>query len=166
MATPITLGQIPPSFSTDQAAFLQTLINAINVLQTSVVAPNPPTNVQVTPIANGNLIEFTRSNGDSYSLYRNTVNSFKGSQRFDLGLAASYTDVYGTSGVKLYYWVKAKLGQLASTLVGPVAGTTLSQASNVVQPVTPAASASPTNSDLEGTAVPGNPGVGVYVESL
>lgn len=167
MPIPITIGQIPMSFTTDQANFIQTLVNAINLLQTSVLPPNAPSALKVTPTAGGNLIQFTRSNGDSYSVYRNTVNTPHGAVRFDIGLANTYNDVIGTSGAKYFYWIKAKLGQLQSTLVGPVAGTTLGLNVSIVQPAAVAPSQNPTQSDLESAAIPGSPvGIGPFNEDL
>lgn len=167
MPVPLTLGQIPMSFTTDQANFLQSLVNAINLLQVSVLPPNAPSQLTVTPTAGGNLIQFTRSNGDAYSVYRNTVNTPNGATRFDIGLANTYNDVIGTSGAAYFYWVKAKLGQLQSTLVGPVSGTTLGLNVSIVQPAQPAPSQSPTQSNTEAGVIPGSPvGVGPFHEDL
>jgi hypothetical protein len=114
--------------SSDQARYLfdTAIRNALmGLLQTSVIPPAQVTNLQVTPGPGSNLVQFTRSDGDSFTLYWNTSASLNGATRVDLGTANRYSDNIGIAAVKRYYWVVSRLSGLESTPAGPVAGTTL-----------------------------------------
>jgi hypothetical protein len=161
-----TIANIPMSFTPEQQMWAQSIVSAIKNLQTSVVPPAPPTNFTVTPKAGGNIIQFTRSDGDSYSVYRNTVPNLNGAQRFDLGLGNEYVDDVGAGAIKLYYWVRAKLGQLTSTRVGPISGTTLALGTAITPPTPPPGSQTPTSSNEDNQVIPGFPSGGTYQEDL
>jgi hypothetical protein len=162
----IAIGNIPNSFSSDQQIFLQTLVSTLKELQQTVIPPNPPSNLKVTPKAGGNIVQFTRSNGDVYALYKSTSPSLNGATRVDLGKANQYVDDVGDAGVTVFYWIFAKTNQLTSTTVGPVSGTTLALGTTITTPTPPPASQTPTISDTDNQVVPGRPGLGVYREDL
>lgn len=138
--------------------------NAILELRPSQIPPTPPTNVTVTPMAGGNLVQFTRSDGDQYVLYWNDIPSVNGSIRIDLGQANEYLHEIGAVGVRIYYWIKAKKGQMESVLSGVKTGTTLALGTVVVPPEPPAASEFPVTSDETGEILPGRPTSQGYFE--
>lgn len=109
---------------------LQTWVNGIHAvvdsLQSSAVAPNLPTNLQVTPIAGGNVIQFTRSNATIYTLYTSNTSDRSKAAQVALGTSNSYTDSVGVGGQVRWYWVEG-LSQngTSSGITSPKNGTTL-----------------------------------------
>jgi hypothetical protein len=126
---------------------LQDLRRAVVELQSSSVPPGGVTNLKATAKAGGIIIQFTRSDGDGYILYHNTVPEISGAVRIDLGLANEYSDEIGEAAVKKYYWVKAKKGQMESPLSSLVTATSLALGTAITFPVPPPASQQPTQSD-------------------
>src|SRR5215472_14389673 len=118
-----TIGNMPTSFSPEEQAFLQTIVDAVKVRHSSVVPPAPVTNLKATAGPGSNLVQFTRSDGDTYAVYRNTKPSLNGALRIDLGRANHYTDNVGAAGVLVFYWCLAKVGVQQSIIVGPVQAT-------------------------------------------
>jgi hypothetical protein len=161
-----TIGNIPTSFSPEEQAFLQTLIDAVKTKQPSVVPPAPPTNLKATAGPGINIVQFTRSDGDTYALYRSTQPSLNGATRIDLGRANHYTDNVGAAGVLVFYWILAKTGQQQSIVVGPVKQTTLALTASVTPPAPPAGSQTPARSDTDNQIVPGHPSQNTYQEDL
>src|SRR5438034_225435 len=145
----VTIGNIPVSFTWEQQQFLQTLVDAVKRLQPVVVPPAAPTNLRVIPQGGGNIVQFTRSDGDGYVLYRNTVPSLNGARRIDLGRSNQYVDDVGAGAVEVFYWIAAKLGQLSSIIVGPVSGTTLALGTGITPPPLVPSSQYPATSDLD-----------------
>jgi len=126
---------------------LQDMRTALLSLQSSVMPPSPITNLKATGKAGGAIIQFTRSDADSYILYTNTVPEIGTAVRVDIGLANEYSDDIGAGSVKKYYWVKAKKNQIESTLVGPVNATSLALGSSISFPTPPPGTQMPTKSD-------------------
>lgn len=95
-------------------------------LHASAQAPGIPTNLTVTPIAGGNVVGFTRSNGVSFNLYAASSPNRAAAQQVNLGSANQYTDNVGSGGILRYYWVEA-LNQSggSSGISTPRSGTTL-----------------------------------------
>lgn len=114
-----------------------TQLNAVVQSHSSQLAPpNLPTNLTVTPIAGGNVIQFTRSNGVSFNLYASSSPDFTSASQQNLGSANTYTDNVGSGGVKRYYKVEALNGTGASSgLTSPKNGTTLALGSTATIPV-------------------------------
>lgn len=97
-----------------------------------------PTNFKVTPQAQGNLLQWTRSNGDFYEVLWNTTPSLNGATSQQVGDSAQWTDQIGNAGTKRYYWVRARRYHGDSSLeAGPVAGTALAAGTNVTPPPPP-----------------------------
>jgi hypothetical protein len=126
---------------------LQDLRRAVVELQSSSVPPGSVSNLKATAKAGGVILQFTRSDADSYILYTNTVPEISGAVRIDLGLANEYSDDIGQAAVKKFYWIKAKKGQMESPLVGPVHATSLALGTAITFPVPPPASQQPAKSD-------------------
>lgn len=123
----ITIPAIPFDTPPQLRTVLDAMRAAILQLQGSVVPPNAPTNLTVTPQALGNYIQFTRPDGaDYFILYRSTSPDFNQNIPITLGAAASYLDQVGTAGTLVYYWVRAfKNSGVSSDTTGPVSGLTL-----------------------------------------
>lgn len=137
--------------------FLQDIHKALSVLQSSIMPPAPVTNLVATAKAGGVIVQFTRSDGDQFILYANTTPNLNGAVRVDLALQAEYVDEVGAAAVKKYYWVKAKRGQIESTIAGPVSATTLALGTPITPPVAPAATQTPARSDETGNVEVGRP---------
>jgi hypothetical protein len=120
---------------------------AVLRVQQSVIAPAPPTNLKATAKAGGIIIQFTRSDGDSFVIYRNTTATLKNTVRIDLGGGNYYCDEIGAGAETRYYWVRAKKGNLESSLVGPVSATTLALGTAITPPEQPPGDSQPVWSD-------------------
>lgn len=99
------------------------------------VPARPITNLRITPVAGGNVVDFTRSDGDTYTLYWSTSKDFALAVTVELGQSNTYNDNLGSGGVTRYYWIRARRqnGQ-DSSLVGPVAGMALTLGSATTLP--------------------------------
>lgn len=106
--------------------WIEGLHEVVGNLQAATVAPNPPSSLTVTPVAGGNVIQFTRSNAQSYALYAGDTSDRSKAVQVDLRSSNSYTDTLGVGGSLRYYWVVglAQSGQ-PSAILGPKTGTTL-----------------------------------------
>jgi hypothetical protein len=151
------LPEVPLNIEPNLRRFLVELRKAIKRLEPSVVMPNQVSNLSVTAKAAGAIIQFTRSDGDAYILYRNTSATLNGSVRIDLGMANSYTDEIGAAGQKIFYWVKAKKGGMEGIPAGPVNTTTLALNASITPPTPPPGSQQPTRSDENEQIEPGRP---------
>jgi hypothetical protein len=149
--------EVPTNVEPQLRRFLVEIRKAIKRLEPSVVAPAQVSNMTATAKAGGAIIQFTRSDGDSYVLYRNTVASLNGSVRIDIGMANSYTDEIGVAAQKIFYWIKAKKGGMEGVPVGPVTATTLALNATITLPTAPPGSQQPTRSDENGQVEPGRP---------
>lgn len=133
----------PSSVPLDQQNFNRWTVNAIENLQSALIPPTTVTNLRATPQPGGNLIDFTRSDGDSYTLYINTTPSVDLSQRVRMGTSNRYTHSVGKAGITYYYSVKSVKGNLNSELSPWVSGTTLGLAVAASQPTPPPATEFP-----------------------
>lgn len=129
---------LDPSISSSLRAALEAMRNTIQVLQ-AAVAPRPPSNLVVTPVDFGNIIQFTRSDAHEYLLYVSTTGSLADATVRPIGDIAQYTDYVGKSGITLTYWVAAKSGELISDPTGPKSGTTLASGVAATVPTPPPA---------------------------
>lgn len=126
MAKQVKLPQIPNVGDPALQTWIQGVHSYIESLQSSSAAPNIPTSLQVTPIAGGNVVQFTRSNAVSYALYAgNTADRAKAAQ-VALGTSNSYTDNVGVGSQKRYYWIEGfSQNGVPSGVTSPANGTTL-----------------------------------------
>lgn len=160
---PQGIPEVPPTAEWQQLRrFLVESRNALKRLEASVVPPKQPSNLVATGKAGGVVVQFTRSDGDTYILYVSKTKSFTVATRIDLGMAAEYTHDIGAADETRYYWVKAKKGQLESLPTGPVGATTLALAVEITPPEPPPASQTPTRSDETGEVEPGRPTGSTY----
>lgn len=142
--------EVPSSFSVAERLFLSHLRNNVIQLLPSRVPPRAPTNLKVTPVAGGNYIQFTKSDGDDYVVYAGSTGELAKATPNDVKLSSAYVDNIGQGGVARFYWVKAKKqGQPDSDILGPVSGVTLALNVPTVVPPAPPLSDSPSN-DIEG----------------
>ena len=143
--------------------YLVEMRNAMVRLQASVLPPGVVNNLRATAKALGVIIDFTRSDGDAYTLYYNTLPSNNGATRIDLGMANSYTHDIGEEGKTFYYWIKPKKGQSEGEIAGPVKATTLAAGAVIVTPKPTTGSMYPARYDESGGILPGRP-TGSYYE--
>lgn len=115
----------PRNVPLDQDNFNRWVTTAIDNLRAQLIPPSLVSNLRATPQPGGNLVEFTRSDGDSYTLYINTTPSIDLAVRVRLGPSNQYSHNVGIGSVKYYYAVRANKGSLAGEVSGWVSGTTL-----------------------------------------
>jgi hypothetical protein len=139
--------EIPLDFNTNQQSFLRWVRDSIKELQVAIVPPTIVSNLRATPLAGAILIDFTRSDADSYILYVNTTPSINGSTRIDLQRANQYTDNLGAGSVKRYYAVKGKKGGLNGDLSPWVSATSLALGTATAVPAPPPGSEFPFTDD-------------------
>lgn len=115
--------------------YLTRLHQAVLPLVSASQPPNLPGSLTVTPIAGGNVIQFSRSNGVSFNLYLSDSPDRAKATQQNLGTGNSWTDSVGVGGHKRYYWVEA-LNQngLSSGTVGPKSGVTLALGATATVP--------------------------------
>lgn len=123
MSVPFGRPELPMSVPLDQRNWNSFVWN---VIQAAVFVPATVVdNLRVTPQPGGNLIDFTRTDGESYTLYINTTPSINLSTLVELGTSNRYTHAVGIGAVKFWYAVKTNKGNL----IGPISfwksGTTL-----------------------------------------
>ena len=143
MGADFGLPTLPMGVPLDQQRFNEGVLSALKNLQSALIPPTMVSNMRVTPIAGGNIIDFTRSDGESYTLYINTTGSINGAQRIDLGLANRYTNDLGQGGITRYYAIEAKTGNVHGSLSPWVAGTTLALGTAITTPTPPPATEFP-----------------------
>jgi hypothetical protein len=124
--------------------------DAINGITGSNAQPRPVKNLSATAKAGGVIIQFTRTDGDYYVLYRNTVPQLNKSIRIELGNTGLYVDDIGASNQTRYYWVVAQKGSMQSTAVGPVNATTLALDIEITPPAPPLAVDEPVKNIISG----------------
>jgi hypothetical protein len=145
------IGEIPPNL--DWGMLRRRLVEMRAVLlklEKTTSAPRAVKNLTATAKAGGVIIQFTRTDGDRYVIYRNSIQELNGAVRFELGNTGYYSDDIGTSGQKRYYWVRAIKGSMESVLAGPVNATTLGLGVEITQPAAPPAVDEPVTSELYG----------------
>jgi len=133
----------PSGVPLDVDNFNRWVVNAISNLQSAFIPPTTVTNLRVTPQPGGNLIDFTRSDGESYTLYINTTGSVNLATHVQLGTANRYTHSVGKAGILYYYAVQAFKGSLAGEVSPWISGTTLGLAVPAAQPDPPPATEFP-----------------------
>lgn len=110
---------------------------AVSNLTQASVAPSTPTGLAITPIAGGNVIQFTRSNAVRTTLYMSNLPDRASAAQVDLGPSNTYTDNVGVGGQVRYYWVQGvSTAGIPSPVSGVRSGTTLAlTAPNPVVPI-------------------------------
>jgi hypothetical protein len=131
--------EVPIDCSPQMRKFLTAMRNAV-LRQSgfSHTQPRTPANLTVTPIAGGNYIQFTKTDGDRYVLLWSRTPTVADAISVDLVLSPSYPHVIGEPAVTIYYWVKAKkTGAPDSALSDMKQGTTLAMGAATTIPEAP-----------------------------
>jgi hypothetical protein len=150
----INIGEIPRTMDwiplrrrlSEMRAVLMDLQNRAN-------PPRPVINLTATAKAGGVIIMFTRTDGTSYALYRNTTPNLNGATQIELGNTGYYVDDLGEAAITRYYWVLSRKGALQSSYVGPVNATTLALGAGITAPTPPIATDEMVYSDQSGYPV-------------
>lgn len=126
----LPMGNIP----LDQQNFNLWVWSTIQEL--AFIPATPISNFRVTPQPGGNLIDFTRSDGDSYTLYINSAPSINLATLVQLGTSNRYTHAVGSAGIQLWYTVQTNKGNLIGPFSSWLSGITLGLAvpAAVVEP--------------------------------
>lgn len=151
---PIKIRSIPTDLPIHHRQFLTDLKSALEELQGSHSPAAVPTNLQITPVAGGNVIKFTRgSNAVTHTVYASNTPNFNDAQPRQIGINAVHNDNVGAPGIHRYYWVRAFDGAgVGSQAVGPIHGRTLPLGTSSVPIAYPPASAITTQDNLTGQA--------------
>jgi hypothetical protein len=139
------LPEVPIDFGKNNAErqLLVELRQSVVDLRGPHAPPTAPTNFKVTPMAFGNLLQWTRGvAADGTHVFWNSTPSLARAVLIDVGLSHQYVDFVGNVGVKRYYWVQSYDSHIqfhgaVSVEVGPVAGTTLAAGTGVNVPTPP-----------------------------
>lgn len=112
--------------------------SAVLELGQQTVAPLAPNIIVCTPVAFGNTIDFTRTDGAGYYLYFSKTPDIKDAIQINLQDGNHYEHFVGKDGLTYYYWLQAYnvRGQL-SPISNPVSGTTLASGTAVTPPTPP-----------------------------
>ncbi len=112
----------------------QWVSNTLLSLQADLIDASPVTNLRATALAGAIQIDFTRSDGDSYILYKNSTPSTNGATRIDLGTANTYVDQIGDASITVFYLIVAKQGPRDGGISPWVSATTLALGTTVTPP--------------------------------
>ena len=140
----MSLPSVPKGLDPQHQRFLQELRDAVEKLpQSSGIPPSSISNLRVTPIPGGNQVTFTRAGDATGYLLRisdtpnwNPVHDFQ----IDMGDTNLFNDLLGQSGVKRYYQVISKKGDLLSPPIGPLTAISLAPSSVTTLPIPPVSS--------------------------
>jgi hypothetical protein len=143
------LPEVPMDFGKNDSErrVVSEMRQAIVDLRGPQAPPGIPTNFVVTPLAFGNLLQWTRGiNADGTNVYWNSKPTLAGAVLIDVGNSHQHVDYVGNANVKRYYWVQSydshvQFNGATSIEVGPVAGTTLASGTGVNVPAPPPAGA-------------------------
>jgi len=128
---PRGIREVPTHLDATTQAFLSDLRENIVALRQQQAPPTTPSNLVVTPVAFGNLVQWTRPlNSDFSEVLWNTTANLQTAQIVPISDAAQWVDHIGQVGVTRFYWVRAARNNGTRSLIfGPKSGTSL--ASNV-----------------------------------
>jgi len=131
--------EVPQHLDRLTRSFLTDMRENVLALRTQQAPPSVPTNLKVTPISFGNVLQWTRPvNADFVEVLWNTTPDPTKANVVFVGDAAQWTDNIGQANVKRYYWVRSgKNNGVRSAVAPPLAGTSLASGSPVVPPPAP-----------------------------
>ena len=152
-----TLPPVPSNIDPNLKRFLTALRTHVLSESPSIIPPEAVSNLAATAKAGGVIIQFTRSDAESYILMRNTSKVIDGAIRFDIGNSNRFVDDIGASGITAYYWVKGKKGRIEGAVAGPVSATTLDLDTAITPPSVPPGSRYPARAVETGHVEPGHP---------
>lgn len=134
----IKLPSVPYDLDPRLRIFLQEVKNAIESTSPDTEPLDTVTNLRVTPIAGGNKIQFTKSNGEAYTLYIGTTQDITQAYAQGIGSQSEYDHIVAAAAVTRYYWVVTNATNKKDSLpAGPISGTTLALNTPVVIPTPP-----------------------------
>jgi hypothetical protein len=133
--------EVPQHLDARTQSFLSDLRENVLALRAQQTAPSIPTNLHVTPISFGNILQWTRPvNADFSEVLWNTTPNPATANVVSVGDAAQYTDNIGQANVTRYYWVRAgKNNGVRSAVTSPIAGKSLASGTAVAPPKAPPA---------------------------
>jgi hypothetical protein len=136
---PRHMPEVPQHLDNATRHFLSSLRETVLGLRGQLAPPTVPTNLKVTPISFGNLVQWTRSvNADWFEVLWNTVPDLATAQIVPVGDAAQWTDNIGKNGILRYYWVRAARNNgYRSNPSAPLSGTSLASGTAVTPPPPP-----------------------------
>ena len=134
--------EVPLGLAPALQAHLQDVREVLLQLRATQAPPSVPQNVQVTPQAFGNTLQWSRSvNADYYEVLHSTTPNIANATVVNVGNSASYTDTVGKNGIQKWYWIRAhKLTGPRSLETMPVSATTLASGTAVTPPTPPPSS--------------------------
>lgn len=128
--------------------------NTLLDVQAALLQATVVSNLRATALAGAVQIDFTRSDGDAYVLYINSVPSINMATRVDLGTANLYVDQIGAGSILRYYGIVAMKGRVVGDLSPWVAQTTLALGVAITPPDPPPATETPfTDQETDSVAV-------------
>lgn len=136
----VPLDPTDPKSAEQVRQFLRDIRQAVVDLRGPKSPPTVPTNFKVTPLAFGNLLQWTRGvNADGTEVLWNSTASLAGAVVIDAGSGNQHVDYVGNSGIKRFYWVRSydAHAPVRSIEAGPLAGTTLASGTGVTPPAPP-----------------------------
>lgn len=136
--------EVPTGGNFGRQAFDEWVRNSLLSVLSTLVPPGDVSNVRATALAAAIQVDFTRSDGDGYSLYWNTTASLEGAVRVDLGTANKYVDTIGDGLIKRWYLIRPRKGLVEGNYSPWVSQTTLAIGTAVTPPTPPPASDTPT----------------------
>lgn len=138
-SVPRGIREVPQHLDQATYSFLSDLRENVIALRGQLAPPTVPTNLTVTPISFGNLLQWTRPiNADFVEVLWNTSANIATAQIVPVGLAAQWTDNIGKVGILRYYWVRsARNNGARSSASPPVSGTSLASGTGVTPPPPP-----------------------------
>lgn len=144
---------IPWSNDIARRDFDQAILNAIKKLQAALIQPEIVTNLRATALAGAIQIDFTRGDGDAYTLFINSTGSVNLATLVDLGTANKWIDQIGDGGITKYYAVQAKKGNVIGKLSPWLVETTLALGVAATPPEPPPGTQTPfTDEETDSTA--------------
>jgi len=158
----IQIREVPKNIDGGLYKFLVDMRNSVLRMSASVVPPGAVTNLTATGKAGGAIIEFTRSDADSYTIIRNTSKSLDGSTQIEIGNSNRYVDDVGASSQTIYYWVRTKKGAIEGYTAGPVSAITLGLATEITPGEPPPGSGYPARNVETEQVEPGRPSSSDY----
>lgn len=119
-----TIGDPPTNIDAGLRRFLIQLKDAVSGMQGQKAPPSAPT-LTVTPGPGSNLLQFTRVDADTYTIYWSTTPNFDKANSIDIGQTNIWTDDIGAAAVTRWYWVRGKINGVLGILSEAQSGTTL-----------------------------------------
>lgn len=111
----------------------------------------------VTPAALSNVLQWTMTDADSYTVFASRTNDISAASIIDVGNSNTFHHFVGNSGVTVFYWVQSIRSTVSvnSPPFGPKSGITLAAGATVTVPPPPPPSDAPAIDPGTGHVRPG-----------